>query len=1534
MDLMKKQSERFGTTIISETISRVDLSSRPFRLWREGNDEDDADAILADSIVIATGATAKRLHIDGEEEFWQAGISACASEALVVVGGGDSASEEATFLTKFASKVYVLVRRNKLRASKVMADRLLNHPKVEVLWNKIPKRALGDRLLRRLVIEDTVTGEETELETSGLFYAIGHKPNTEVFSNQLDLHDTGYIKTFAHNGVPSTYTSVEGVFACGDVQDFTYRQAVTAAGSGYAAERETKLRYQLKKWEVQFNEKYGRLPSKDDIQKNPEALKKYKEYSRLKKLRQHQAEVSQSDEHTLIEKRPRDSTSHDKQQLVRSFSSLFKPSPRQLAPDGNHIDFTPTKTSTAKSPKSATASSKKKASVFSASRMSRLISSKLKAMNRTSASKQKSGQSKRKNPTSPGNSSTVLSRLNFQDPSEMHECYLDTPLKRIKSFKRPKASPMGLEKQDYLGASPLKLKDDIRPLKEAETCDAESSRNGLTSLRAICDRKPVKSPKGMRREARALTLEDCGLNELISASKIQQNPKGMMDSTTAEIIASPKKPRTESFDRLERTRKLSAKSPRKLQKKSNVEKSPKKFEMETAENEHPKENQIQSLSTTDNSRGEQKRPNPFNVSLNKTNTLNEGISEESMLDAEKENCDIKEVRWLVSSYHGTRKASKTSSTLSSESGNGVMSSNDKSADLPDRVVAPMEFLRGRRAAKGRTGLFVPSFSTVPESEINGLEGNAAGSSLVDTEQAEGVTSTNDQVPSVAMKAAQEVLKGLSIRMHTPDANLHAEKASDPNVLDIGKTLHPPIAPDGPARKDKGLTKETEDIESEIDNILLRLGLQQDSNSIANPGKKAGEGHEANEMKLKRTKQKRKQMIESSEDESEAKDPSAGPVEILSPKIKKKAKKRARKSEDSENIETKTKRTKKTSETSKKAPKADESDQTKKANAQASGWSGAGKSQGQGSRIGSSNFRSMKLNKPRFMRGSSGRGGNKFKNVARYTHETDNPWSSQILAELDKEELEQMAKVPDWPDCEMTSYLTLSITLQELFPSACVLGLTGTATFHARKALVEALGIDEDDVISLEPTRPNLKLSVSDESILSALNSPQFSNLNSIIIYTMFQSQADHIAQFLRVRNFDAESYHSGRTPVDRMTVQRRFMDGRLRIVVATIAFGLGVNKMDVRSVIHYNMPKSIENYVQEVGRAGRDGLDAICHVFLSKEDYVKHRSFAHSETIDESSAWRFIQRVLGEHCQTITHDSSDGYSVGVIGDKRLMFIPIEGTEQELDIKESVLLTILCYIEMDKRRPIRVLQEAFRKYSVRFIKSRPEDLADEVKAIELIIRHCKKAKGNCIEFDILKKKKEIIYEPLERSFQLELLIDMDYDSPESIEYLENLRKDIMDRISCQERSRVLKLDQLYEMLSVAARKSPFQETTGAADESEAAEAEETSRWLHEKIKHYFDVEEEVHQSGGLEADGGSNANDATQSTSNEPLSKWAFRDADLINKAQAWYNHEMWGAYTHISFGELARIANKILIDFRTRRNKADGEKDKGKGRAE
>lgn len=241
MDAMRAQSERFGTKIISETIEKVDLSSRPFKLWPEYTDE----PVTASAVIIATGASARRLNLPGEDKYWQNGISACAvcdgavpifrQKPLVVIGGGDSAAEEAMFLAKYGSHVTVLVRKEKLRASKTMAKRLLAHPKVTVRYNTVATEVTGEKkdrgLMTGLRLRNVATGEESDMEASGLFYAVGHDPATAMFKGVLDTDAENYIVT-----KPGTsYTNVEGVFAAGDVQDKRYRQAITSAGSGCVA---------------------------------------------------------------------------------------------------------------------------------------------------------------------------------------------------------------------------------------------------------------------------------------------------------------------------------------------------------------------------------------------------------------------------------------------------------------------------------------------------------------------------------------------------------------------------------------------------------------------------------------------------------------------------------------------------------------------------------------------------------------------------------------------------------------------------------------------------------------------------------------------------------------------------------------------------------------------------------------------------------------------------------------------------------------------------------------------------------------------------------------------------------------------------------------------------------------------------------------------------------------------------------------------------------------------------------------------------
>ncbi len=235
MDGMRAQSARFGTRIFTETVTSIDLSKRPFLVKTEEQE------MLAETVVISTGATAKRLHIKGEDKLWQAGISACAvcdgalpiyrEKVLLVVGGGDTAVEEASHLTKFGSKVVVVHRRHELRASKIMQQRLLANPKVEMMWDSAVEEALGERALEAVRVRNLKTNQTTDIAAGGLFYAIGHVPNTEFLGGQLDLDETGYVLTKPG----TTQTSVAGVFAAGDVQDKVWRQAITAAGTGCMA---------------------------------------------------------------------------------------------------------------------------------------------------------------------------------------------------------------------------------------------------------------------------------------------------------------------------------------------------------------------------------------------------------------------------------------------------------------------------------------------------------------------------------------------------------------------------------------------------------------------------------------------------------------------------------------------------------------------------------------------------------------------------------------------------------------------------------------------------------------------------------------------------------------------------------------------------------------------------------------------------------------------------------------------------------------------------------------------------------------------------------------------------------------------------------------------------------------------------------------------------------------------------------------------------------------------------------------------------
>ncbi len=232
---MREQAARFGADLRVEKVYRLDATTRPFRAWLAGDEE---PSITAEAVILATGAKPLMLNVPGEERYLSHGLSTCATcdgfffrgQDIAVIGGGDSAMEEALFLTRFANTVTIIHRRDTLRASKIMQERALAHEKIRFEWNTQVTEVFGDDKVMGLKVRDTLSGEERVQLVTGVFVAIGHEPNTTVVTGQVDLEDNGYVRTG-----PGSYTNVEGIFAAGDVQDHVYRQAVTAAGSGCMA---------------------------------------------------------------------------------------------------------------------------------------------------------------------------------------------------------------------------------------------------------------------------------------------------------------------------------------------------------------------------------------------------------------------------------------------------------------------------------------------------------------------------------------------------------------------------------------------------------------------------------------------------------------------------------------------------------------------------------------------------------------------------------------------------------------------------------------------------------------------------------------------------------------------------------------------------------------------------------------------------------------------------------------------------------------------------------------------------------------------------------------------------------------------------------------------------------------------------------------------------------------------------------------------------------------------------------------------------
>ncbi|RUS27251.1 P-loop containing nucleoside triphosphate hydrolase protein [Jimgerdemannia flammicorona] len=465
-------------------------------------------------------------------------------------------------------------------------------------------------------------------------------------------------------------------------------------------------------------------------------------------------------------------------------------------------------------------------------------------------------------------------------------------------------------------------------------------------------------------------------------------------------------------------------------------------------------------------------------------------------------------------------------------------------------------------------------------------------------------------------------------------------------------------------------------------------------------------------------------------------------------------------------------------------------------------------------------------------------------------------------------------VSEWSHNFRPSYLLLNTILRDQLRVPCILGITGTATTAARLSICNMLDVDpKDGVIAGKVVRENLKMSVSMEkdreaALVRLLRSPTFASLDSIIIYVMKQNQADTLASYLRVRNFNADSYHAGKGAQERRTVQVNFMRGHLRILVATIAFGLGLNKADVRSVIHFSMPKSLENYIQEIGRSGRDGLPSYCHHFLSQTDYFKLRSLAHGDSVDEASVRRLLFRVIKPRSDGVEEDEQrkDGKSKRRRRPrrdneipKRMVAIDIERAEWDFDMRREVVSTLLSYLDLDERRLVKVLprilferrrfvlgnlraaghtRAIFTTCNIRFTKSDAEKLADKFPLVSAVLKHARKIRSTfacdsiegyalnkstmqlCKSLDLtftelqqslnkLKRQREIYYEFIQPAFCVEVpedLLDVFVNEDDEEAYFRDLERRIMDKVKVLEKARVEKVDQIFNLFRCVAAES--------------------------------------------------------------------------------------------------------------------------------
>eukprot|EP01119_Soliformovum_irregulare_P019047 TRINITY_DN5960_c0_g2_i1.p1 TRINITY_DN5960_c0_g2~~TRINITY_DN5960_c0_g2_i1.p1 ORF type:complete len:1043 (-),score=334.12 TRINITY_DN5960_c0_g2_i1:40-2859(-) len=523
-------------------------------------------------------------------------------------------------------------------------------------------------------------------------------------------------------------------------------------------------------------------------------------------------------------------------------------------------------------------------------------------------------------------------------------------------------------------------------------------------------------------------------------------------------------------------------------------------------------------------------------------------------------------------------------------------------------------------------------------------------------------------------------------------------------------------------------------------------------------------------------------------------------------------------------------------------------------------------------------------------------------------------------------------VSEWSHNFRTSYLMLRSVLKNQMNVNCVLALTATATKRTENSISEIMGIPREGVIRISAIRSNLKLSVSKDvdkykGLVSLLKSSRFSQSQSTIIYCSFQKKADEIANYLQINLFDAMSYHAGKTQKQRKDVQDLFMKNKLKIVVATVAFGMGIDKSDVRAVIHFDLPRSLENYIQEIGRAGRDGKDSECHLFLHADDFSLLRSFAYSDSVDQFP----VKQVL-HHIFPNKHGDRQGDRHGKhrqhVGTE-FTAVDVEGVERDYDVKKEVIQTVLSYLELQGF--IRIRDNIATIANLNFHKTDPKKLANTNNVVAWILAHAKKSHASYV-VDLLEASKALdmdiplIQKELYRlqndlhEISYELIGKSQYIEIRSRPDMDDVLADMMKRLDDLERVKLMQINSIWKVMNAVAYLD-----SSYIDMEDETKMDEMHRLIHE----YFtgdldDAEMEWISLGNQKAvNEGVLRGDILSLIRNCPALDTGRKIARIFHgvssptfPATEWCRNSFWNRHRDVSFHLLIKMATQMIVDVK------------------